>query len=118
MGKSPHFSPLHKLKFTSAKKFRFPTAQATQDRLLRASTDTVQHIKCSIFHTGLCDCPGPSEHAAQIKLDPLLPSRYKCPFAYMSKDKAKLIPTLGLEIQEERSLLFAASPSLEWVGRD
>lgn len=60
------FSPLCKLKFTSAKKFRFLTAQATQDRLLGASTDAVQHIKYNEFHTGLCDCPGPSEHAAEI----------------------------------------------------
>lgn len=64
--KLPRFSPLYRLKFTSAKKFRFLTAQAAPDMLLWAGMDTVQHVKYNIFHTGLCDCPGPREHAAQI----------------------------------------------------
>lgn len=60
----PRFSPLCEL--ASAKNFRFPTAQATQDRLLGASADTAQHVKRNMFRTGLCDCPGPGEGAALI----------------------------------------------------
>lgn len=66
MEKLLHFSLLYKLKFTSAKKCRFLTAQATQDRLLRAGTDAAQHVIYNICHTGRCDYPGPSEHAAQV----------------------------------------------------
>lgn len=120
IGKLPRFSPLYKLKFTSAKKFRFPTAWATQDRLLRARNDAAQHIKYNIFHTGLCDCLGPSEASSPDQwLEPHLPSGYKCLFAYMSKDtQAKSTPNLGLEFEEEKSVLLAVPPSLEQVGRD